>query len=86
MITLLFVTIYVALHCPYITAHFGIKTYFMRGLAYSTGAFFTSITILGILFKIMHWPGAGIVLVTGLAGLAIVAIPIYAIHKFRTSN
>lgn len=58
----------------------------MKGLAYSTGAFFTSITILAILFKIMHWPGAGIGLVVGLAGLALVAIPIYAIHKFRTSN
>lgn len=58
----------------------------MRGLAYSTGAFFTSITILGMLFKIQHWPGAGIGLVVGVAGLALVAIPIFAIHKYKAAK
>ncbi|MCH2230442.1 MAG: hypothetical protein MK105_08865 [Crocinitomicaceae bacterium] len=58
----------------------------MRGLAYITGSFFTSLTILGILFKIQHWPGAGIGLVIGLAGIALVAIPMFAIHKYRTTK
>ncbi len=74
------------MHSNDITTLFGSKFYIMRGLAYSTGAFFTSLTILGMLFKVMHWPGAGIALVTGVAGLALVAIPIFAIHKYNATK
>ncbi|MBL4861513.1 MAG: hypothetical protein JKY09_00645 [Crocinitomicaceae bacterium] len=56
----------------------------MKGLAYSTGAFFTSTTLIAILFKVMHWPGAGIGLVVGVAGLSLIAIPLIAIHNYRS--
>ena len=58
----------------------------MKGLAYGTGTFFISLSILGILFKVMHWPGAGIGLVTGVGGLALIGIPLMAIHKYRTAR
>jgi len=58
----------------------------MKGLAYSTATFFTSLTLLGVLFKIMHWPGAGIALVTGVAGLSLIAIPIVSIYKYRSAQ
>lgn len=57
----------------------------MRGLAYSTAAIFMSLTLLGMLFKIMHWPGAGVALVLGVAGLSLIAIPIISIYKYRSA-
>jgi hypothetical protein len=61
----------------------GIKTNNMKGLAYSTAAIFTSLTLIGMLFKIMHWPGANIALVIGVAGLALFTIPIVAVYKYK---
>jgi hypothetical protein len=58
----------------------------MRGIAYLSGTTFLMLTILGALFKLMHWPGAGITLVVGVIGLALIALPIIAIYKFRSAN
>lgn len=58
----------------------------MRALAYSSVAIFTSISILGVLFKIMHWPGAGIGMVVGVAGVALIAIPSFTFYKFRLAK
>jgi hypothetical protein len=58
----------------------------MKGLAYFTGALFSSLTILGLLFKIMHWPGANVTLVLGMMGSAIIFIPLFTIYKFRKSS
>lgn len=55
----------------------------MKLAAYLTGTIFLSLTVLGFLFKIMHWPGAGIGAVTGLTGLAFFAIPIGAIYRYK---
>jgi hypothetical protein len=63
----------------------GIKIYDMKKLAYGLSAFFLSLSILGALFKIMHWPGAGVGLVVGICGLTLIAIPIMAVHKYKTS-
>jgi len=54
----------------------------MKNLAFISGALFSSLTILGVLFKIQHWPGASILLVLGLAGLAIIFIPSFAKYKY----
>jgi len=54
----------------------------MKLAAYITGSLFTSLTLLSILFKIMHWPGANAGLVFGLAGLALFAVPFMAIYKY----
>jgi hypothetical protein len=58
----------------------------MRKLAIISGALFSSITLLGILFKIMHWPGASIEMVIGMAGLALVFIPSYAAYKYKQGD
>lgn len=58
----------------------------MKSLAYALGTFFLSISILGVLFKTMHWPGAGIGLVVGVGGLALIAIPLIAIYKYKTTG
>jgi hypothetical protein len=58
----------------------------MRGIAYLSGTIFLMLTIMGALFKLMHWPGAGITLVVCVVGLALIALPIIAIYKFRSAN
>jgi hypothetical protein len=47
----------------------------MKTLAFISGAFSCSLIALGELFKIMHWPGAGILLVLGLGIFSIFFIP-----------
>jgi len=47
----------------------------MKELAYISGALFGSLTSLGILFKIMHWPGANILLVLGVAIFSLLFMP-----------
>ncbi len=47
----------------------------MKKLAFITGALSFSLTPLGILFKLMHWPGAGVLLVVGIGLFAIVFVP-----------
>ncbi|MFT4524765.1 MAG: hypothetical protein ACI85F_000913 [Bacteroidia bacterium] len=44
-----------------------------------------SITSVGVLFKIMHWPGAGALLLTGMTTLAIGYVPIYFYKRYQTS-
>lgn len=58
----------------------------MRALAFSSLAIFASTAILGVLFKIMHWPGANIGLVIGVAGLALITVPSFAFYKFRSTK
>ena len=44
-------------------------------------------TILGALFKIMHWPGATIMLIIGLLSLAFfVIMAIYEVHNSKNIN
>jgi len=54
----------------------------MKTLAFISGALFSSLTVLGVLFKIQHWPGAAQLLVFGLAGLALIFIPSFAKYKY----
>lgn len=44
-----------------------------------------SLTTLGVLFKIMHWPGAGMMLVLGMSTLALLYVPVYFYKKYQTS-
>lgn len=55
----------------------------MKKAAFILSTFFGSITLLAILFKIMHWPGAGIGLVTGVVGFALIGLPLLAIHRYK---
>lgn len=45
--------------------------------------FFVSLLLIAILFKVMHWPGANIGLVIGVAGFALIGLPLLAIQRYR---
>lgn len=47
----------------------------MKKLVFITGALSFSLATLGVLFKIMHWPGASVILVVGIGLFAIVFVP-----------
>ena len=47
----------------------------MKTIAIISGAFSLSVSGIGILFKIMHWPGASIILILGLGAFSLVFIP-----------
>lgn len=47
----------------------------MKKIAFITGALSFSLTALGILFKIMHYPGADILLLVGIGLFSIVFVP-----------
>lgn len=54
----------------------------MKKLAYISGVMTSMMALLGMLFKIQHWPGAGILLTIGIAGFALIFIPSYAKYKY----
>lgn len=54
----------------------------MKKLAFISGSLFSSLTVLGVLFKIHYWPGASILIILGLAGLALVFSPSFAKYKY----
>lgn len=55
----------------------------MKKIIYLFGGFTFSCLPMGILLKIMHWPGAGILLVLGTMILSFVLVPAIAIHFYR---
>jgi len=54
----------------------------MKKFAFITGTLSASLTGLGILFKMMHWPVAGILLVLGLGIFSILFVPSYAKYLY----
>jgi hypothetical protein len=48
----------------------------MRNSIYITGIICLAITLVATIFKIMHWPGAGILLIAGIGSLTIIYLPI----------
>ena len=44
------------------------------------------IWILGLLFKIMHWPGASVLLLTGMSFIVVIAIPAYFLIALKDYN
>ena len=55
----------------------------IKKIVFTSGALFSSFTLLSGLFKILHLQGATFLLTTGLMGLALVFIPTFAIYKYR---
>ena len=55
----------------------------MKKIAFTSGALFSSSTLLSGLFKILHLQGATFLLTAGLTGLALIFIPTFAIYKYR---
>jgi len=54
----------------------------MRKAVYITGTLFSAITLLSILFKMLHWQGAQTLLILGVVGLALIFIPLFAIYSY----
>jgi hypothetical protein len=63
-----------------------LKIRWMKKLAYISGAIFSSLTLLGILFKIMHLQGAPQLFIAGMAGLALVFIPSFAKYRYNKNK
>lgn len=57
----------------------------MKKLVYITGALFAILQILGGLFKILHWPGANILLIVS-AVAALVFIPALARYLYLKTS
>ncbi|MEP4532035.1 MAG: hypothetical protein ABJ004_03040 [Cyclobacteriaceae bacterium] len=55
----------------------------MKRLTYISGFLFALIATIGLLFKLLHWPGATLFLI-GLLGMASVFVPLVLINKFKT--
>lgn len=58
----------------------------MRKIVYISGTVFSSVTLLSVLFKLLHLQGAQTLLIIGIAGLALVFIPLLAIYKYRKNR
>jgi len=57
----------------------------MRQTTYIPGTLSAMLIIIGALFKIQHWPGAGIMLAVGLL-LGAIFVPIGAIYCYRKTE
>ncbi len=54
----------------------------IKKVAFISGALFGALTLLSVLFKLMHYQGASVLLIAGLAGLSLVFIPFYAKYRY----
>ncbi|MEN8202699.1 MAG: hypothetical protein ABFS28_08905 [Bacteroidota bacterium] len=55
----------------------------MKNFTYLFGLSSAIITIIGSLFKKMHWPGAGILITVGLVLIVLVFLPLYFITNYK---
>lgn len=55
----------------------------MKKFTYIFGLSTAALTIIGSLFKRMHWAGAGIMITVGLASIVLVFLPLYFITSYR---
>lgn len=58
----------------------------MKNKIYTLGLVTTFVVFLGILFKMLHWPGAGILLTLGIFLLVMVFLPVALINNFKASE
>lgn len=59
------------------------KIMFMKRLMYVVGYLFTVTWVAGIAFKLLHMPGAGVLLGVGALGLAFIFIPMFLINRYK---
>ena len=60
------------------------KNMFRRRLLYIFGFLSLNSVFSGMLFKLMHWPGASIILFSGFLLLIFIFLPIAFYHKYKT--
>lgn len=58
----------------------------MKQKIYIIGILNTFIILTGAIFKIAHWPGAGILMTLGFAALVLVFIPMALINNYRSGD
>jgi len=58
----------------------------MKNKIYYLGIISTALVTAGGIFKIMHWPGAGIILTLGLLNLCFIFFPIAFINSYKNSG
>lgn len=57
--------------------------YAMKKILVISGLFASAFTLIGSLFKVLHWPGAGISLVLGIGIFGIIFLPLMIALKFK---
>ncbi len=57
--------------------------YAMKKITLISGAFSAIVLSLGIVFKFMHWPGAGVLIVTGIAFFSLLFLPLLFTLKVK---
>ena len=55
----------------------------MKLLSYISGAVFSSISVIGIMFKLFHWKGADLLILFGFMGIALFFIPFFTIYNYE---
>jgi len=56
-----------------------------ESLMHISGFVGLTLTTIGVLFKIMHWPGASVTLMSGMGILAALYVPLFYFKKYKTS-
>ena len=56
-----------------------------ESLMHISGFVGLTLTTIGVLFKIMHWPGASVTLMSGMRILAALYVPLFYFKKYKTS-
>jgi hypothetical protein len=59
------------------------KIILMKQFTYISGYLFALSTTVGAFFKVMHFPGANIMLFSGLLGLSFIFLPLLLVNKFK---
>ncbi|MDB0037955.1 hypothetical protein N9F08_01195 [bacterium] len=57
--------------------------YAMKNTLVKSGLISTALTLFGVLFKLMHWPGASVMFVLGVATFGLLFIPLLIVLKFK---
>jgi len=57
--------------------------YAMKNTLVKSGLISAALTLLGVFFKVMHWPGASVMLVLGIATFGLLFIPLLIVLKFK---
>ncbi len=60
--------------------------YTMKKIMNITGILTVVLTLMGSIFKTMHWPGAGVMIVSGGALFSLIFLPLLIAIKFRDDN
>ncbi|MCB0755836.1 MAG: hypothetical protein KDB98_09600 [Flavobacteriales bacterium] len=72
-------------YLPMILAHKLKESPRDEALLHITGFLGLTLTSVGVLFKVMHWPGAAVTLLGGMAILAFGYVPIYFYKRYKVS-